>query len=341
MKHTFIYICASFLLLALVACNHKELCLHYPHRAKIRINVDWSEFPEEKPSGMTVMTYSETDAIPPQTILSNTLDHVYVNLEEGNYHTLVFNQSVSEFGSFIFRDMDKWELAEVVAANVSSRWYEGRADEERVVTEPEWLGIDSDGTVEVTPEMAEISSEHMGSAPKEEVEYVIATHVPRNIIYTMHVEVHIPGGVYNLRSARAALGGLSEGVKFSTLRRDNDIVTQLLEEWTLTVDKENPVQGTLTTSFQCFGLPHSHQGIPEENHFLLSMLLVDNKTQVDVPFEVGHLFERDEDSTTLTLYLELTLPEVLPDVKPEGGSGSGFDATVEDWGEEIEHEIQM
>jgi len=28
-------------------------------------------------------------------------------------------------------------------------------------------------------------------------------------------------------------------------------------------------------------------------------------------------------------------------VKPEGGSSSGFDATVEDWGEEIEHDIKL
>lgn len=337
MKRKLMAVCA--LLLTLVACNHKELCLHYPHRARIRINVDWSEFPEEQPTGMTVMVYP-ADGGAPQTTLSNTLDHVYVNLEEGYYHTLVFNQSVTEFGSFEFRGMNRWEDAEVLAVNVSSRWYESRSGEERVVTEPEWLGIDSDGTVEVTPQMAEISSVHMGSNPKEDVEYVIATHVPHNIIYTMHVVVHIPDGVYNLRSARSALSGLSEGVMFSTLRRSNRVATQLLEDWTLTVDKENPVKGTLTTSFHCFGLPDAHQGLPEENRFLLSMLLVDGKTQIDVPVEVGHLIE-ESDGGVLTLYLELTLPDGLPDVQPEGGSSSGFDATVEDWGDEIEHEIQM
>ena len=65
-----------------------------------------------------------------------------------------------------------------------------------------------------------------------------------------------------------------------------------------------------------------------------------NKTIVDFPFEVGHEFEKDKDGK-LVLYLELDLPDPLPDVKPEGGSSSGFDATVEDWGDEIEHEIEM
>ena len=324
------------LLMLMVSCTHKELCLHYPHRARIRVNVDWSQFPEEEPTGMTLMTYPASGGTP-QTVLSNTLDHVYVNLEAGDYHTLMFNQSVSEFGAFLFRDMDTWEKAEVVAASVTSRWYENRSD--RVVTEPEWLGIDSDGEVEVTPEMAETSSVHMGSAPKLVDEYVIATHVPKNIIYTLVVRVNIKG-VYNLRSVRAALEGMSEGVLFSTLRRSDEKVTQLLESWKLTVDKEDPTRGYIETSIKCFGLPHSHAGKPEENLFALSLLLVDNKTIVDFPFEVGHEFEKDKDGK-LVLYLELDLPDPLPDVKPEGGSSSGFDATVEDWGDEIEHEIEM
>ena len=55
------------------------------------------------------------------------------------------------------------------------------------------------------------------------------------------------------------------------------------------------------------------------------------------------LWERVKDNKDgkLVLYLELDLPDPLPDVKPEGGSSSGFDATVEDWGDEIEHEIEM
>ena len=35
------------------------------------------------------------------------------------------------------------------------------------------------------------------------------------------------------------------------------------------------------------------------------------------------------------LYPDIT----LPDVKPEGGSSGGFDATVDDWGDEVEFEV--
>lgn len=228
----------------------------------------------------------------------------------------------------------------MVVQGIDSRWYTTRSEGERVATEPEWLGTDNETGVRVTDEMVEATGTHHGTTPEVTTDYVISTLYPRNIVWTMHVTVHIPGGVYNLRSARAALSGMTEGVKFSTLQRSEAEVTHLLEDWDLTVDKENPVKGTLTSSFKCLGLPGNHAAQAEENHFQLSMLLVDGKTQVDVPFQVGHLIEKAADGT-LNLYLELTLPEALPDVKPEGGSGSGFDATVEDWGDEIEHEIQM
>ena len=338
MKKYTLFILASVLLM-LTACNHKELCYHHPHTARVRIDVDWTQFPEEQPTGMTVMAFP-TDGGRPTTVLSNTLSHVYVNLQAGLYHTLAFNQSTSEFGSFQFRGMDSWNDAEVVAQGVNSRWYTARAEGERVATEPEWLGTDNETDVRVTDEMVEATGTHHGTTPEVTTDYVISTLYPQNIVWTMHVTVHIPGGVYNLRSARAALSGMTEGVKFSNLRRSDAEVTHLLEEWSLAIDKDNPVKGTLTSSFKCLGLPGNHAGKVDENDFLLSMLLVDGKTQVDVPFQVGHLIETADDGT-LTLYLELTLPEALPDVKPEGGSGSGFDATVEDWGDEIEHEIQM
>ena len=270
------------MLVLLASCNHHELCYHHPHTSKVRINVDWTQFSKEQPTGMTVMIFPASGE-KPQTHLSNTLDHVSAQLEAGVYQTLVFNQSSTEFGSFTFRHMDSWENAEVVANTAASRWYEARVDGERVVTEPEWLGIDSESGLRVTEDMITLGGMHQQGEKRADSEYVISSLVPQNVIYTLYVKVNIPGGVYNLRSARAALDGLSEGVKFSTLQRSDAVVTQLLEEWSLTVDKNDPSRGYIEVSSQCFGLPFSYQGTPEENNFLLSLLLVDGKTVVDVP----------------------------------------------------------
>ena len=36
----------------------------------------------------------------------------------------------------------------------------------------------------------------------------------------------------------------------------------------------------------------------------------------------------------IMLYIDASAPEVFPDVKPEGGSDSGFDVDVDEWEDE-------
>ena len=335
-NYTLLYI---WVILLLASCNHKELCYHHPHTAKVRVDVDWSRFVEEEPTGMTVMVYP-ADGSQPYTTLTHTLHQAYFHLPEGVYHSLVFNQSVSEFGSLEFRRMDSYADAEVVSATQDSRWYEGRADGSRVVVQPEWIATHhAEGGI-VTRVMVEGARVEGKYRTGDASEYVLSSLMPQNIIYTVHVRVYIDG-IYNLRSARAALQGMAEGYRFASARASSVGATYLMEEWKLTVDNADPTKGYIDTELYCFGLPDGHRGTAAENLFELSVLLVDNKTVLDFPFPVGDKFHRSEDGTDLRLYLELELTDPLPDVKPEGGSGSGFDATVEDWGEEIEHDIQM
>ena len=326
-------------LMLLVSCNHHELCYSHPHTAKVRVNVDWSEFVEEDPTGMTVMVYP-ADGGKPYTVLTHTLDGASFNLFEGVYHTLAFNQSVSEFGSLEFRQMEKYDKAEVVSATQDSRWYEGRADGGRVVTQPEWIGSHREEGAMVTRQMVQAMRQEGKYRSGEGAEYVLSNLVPQNMVYTVHARVYVEG-IYNLRSARAALDGMAEGYRFAMARPSHVSATYLMEEWEMTVDKSDPTRGYIDTYLYCFGLPDGHQGTADENLFTLSVLLVDNKTVLNFPFMVGDKFEQGDTSVRLSLNLELELAEPLPDVKPEGGSGSGFDATVEDWGEEIEHDIQM
>ena len=339
MKHVF-FIMLPLLMLGLLSCDHKELCYHHPHTAKVRANVDWSQFDKESPTGMTVMVYPVNGG-KPQTVLTHTLDHTYFNLEEGAYHTLVFNQSTTEFGSVEFRHMDDYTQAEVVSAAVDGRWYTGRTDGGRVAAQPEWIASDfHEGSV-VTREMVEEARQTDKYRRAGDSEYLLCELTPKNIIYTIKVKVNILGGIYNLRSARAALDGMAEGYCFASAKPAKAVSTYLLEEWSLTVDQKDPTQGYIEGILYCFGLPDGHRATADENHFVLSLLLVDNKTKVDYTFPVGDKFQYDETSVELSLYMEVDVLDPLPDVKPEGGSGSGFDATVDDWGEEIEHDIQM
>ena len=339
-------------LLCAVSCNHDELCYHHPHDARVRVDVDWQDFVQEVPTGMTVMVYPQGEgAGKAVTQHTNTTNHAIFALPEGKYHSIVYNQSPSEYGSVSFRGMESFETAEVYANPTDSRWYVSRGDEDgRVVTEPEWIGTDWIKDMQVTKEMVDKTGEEnlaelSASRARVENSFLIGEHRPQNIVYTITVKVHIDG-IYNLRSARASLSGLAEGYWLGKGRPTAGKVTHLLEEWSMTLNEDDPTKGTIVAKITCFGLPDGHQGRPEENELILSLLLVDNKTILDFPFEVGDDFEAqiEEDvhlRLNLAVELEITLTTPLPDVKPEGGSGSGFSATVDDWGEEENIDINM
>ena len=273
--------------------------------------------------------------------------HAYVSLEAGTYHSIVYNQSTSEFGSVKFNGMDNYATAEVCTRPVVSKWYKTKAEEERVGADPEWIGADRVENSVVTPEMVDETTEHFVLESKtragREMSYVIAEHHPLNIIYTVYVTIHVDG-IYNLRSARASLEGLAEGYVFHKEGPTASIVTQLLESWDMTQDKTDPTKGYVTSKITCFGLPDGHKGLPEENPFVFSALLVDNATIAQFPFEVGDKFRKrvvDGVEQEMEYEIELWLSVPLPDVPPAGGSSSGFDAIVEEWGDEIEQNIQM
>lgn len=343
----------GLLLLLLTSCNHKELCYNHPHTAPVRVDVDWNRFePYERPTGMTLTLYPEAGQ-QVFTRQSNTTTHAVMNLPADRYQVLVYNQSPSEFGTFKFQHMDNPQQASVIAEEHSSRWYVGRGDNNRVATEPEWLGVGNYSDAEVTEKMVEEQALKLQNAAAQtrNSEPVIATVTPENVIHTISVEVHIQG-MHNLRSARASLTGLAEGYYLTQGKRMDTEVTHLIEEWSATRDELDPTRGHIQSSFTCFGLPNNHAEQAEENVLTLDLLLVDNRTIKTFVFHVGDKFTEtlDESGVETEVHLQLYLkllqdlngdPIVLPDVKPEGGSGSGFSATVDDWGEEIEFGVQM
>lgn len=336
----YLFICA----LMIVSCEHKDLCYHHPHQARVRINTDWSKFKEETPTGMTVMVYSQdADQEVVATQHTNTTTHALMYLPDGLYSTIVYNQSHTEFGSLSFRGLSNYNTAEVYANPATTRWYT-RTDGTRVVTEPEWVGTDRLEDMIVTPEMVNETWMELENSKSRNITrngFLIGTLVPRNIIYTIYVKVLVKG-IHNLRSARASMDGLAEGYFLGRGVTSTEKVVQLMEEWTMTQDKVDPTQGYIESKITCFGLPHGHASLPEENFFELQTLLVDNKTILKFPFQVGDKFKKNiSEEVQLTLYLDLELDEPLPDVEPAGGSSGGFSAEVEDWGPEEDIDINM
>lgn len=315
----------------LMSCTHKELCSSHHHTARVRICTDWSSFTVEQPTGMSVNVYGEDGSVA-RKLLSNTLTHVDAELVPGKYNALVFNQSPSEFGSVTFENMDSWSEAAVMAGQTKSLWYKS-GENEPVIFEPEWVGTDRYEGMEVSREMLEASDGlRRTKAADFPASNVVASLVPKNIIYTITIMIRVHG-IHNLKAARASLDGLAAGFMLGQGRQSAGTGTQLLEEWTLTRDSSDPTIGWIKAVISSFGLPYGHKGEAGENTLSLSLLLVDNRTKLDFVFPCGDSFVRNG-NTEMELSIEKELDRTLPDVKPEGGSSGGFDARVDDWGDE-------
>lgn len=299
-------------------------CPQESDRKMVRVNVDWHLFDKEVPTGMTVMVFPWSGGAP-QTVLTNEITHADFSLEPGRYRILVFNQSTTEFGTLDFLGMDSYETARAVVQHTTSRWY-SRGDDELIGVEPEWLASDKLDEFEVSDDFSEV------------------TLTPKNVLSQIQVSVKVPG-IKNLRYVRGSLTGISEGFLLGQGKPLLSKVTYLLESWTKSVDENEATLGTLKASVKCFGLPETVSPDAENNQLSLSALLTDNKTQVDHQFAVGDKFKKDENSSelgyTVSLHVDVQMPQPLPEVKPSEGSSGGFDVTIQDWGKPEDIDIEL
>lgn len=346
MKANRTFILSLIILLLLSSCKHKELCLHHVHSIPAKVNVDWSMFEVEQVQGMTVYAYSQQHS-QTEKVTTNNVEYAMFDLFPDTYNFLVHNYSQSELYTLELLDMDDYDNARVFAATTTSRWYMVKSEEEVIAQEPQWFGFDLSEPVEVTQQMVDEHYERFylkGSGNEsDENAPVLTTLTPSNIVYNITVTVNNIGQIYNLSDVRASISRMARGYYLTKGYRSSDIATYILEDWEITRSDYDPSIGSATTLFRCFGLPYGHDAEPSDNILLLQVLLVDLETIVEIPVQVGHLFRVPQNIAPNELHLELNvdLNYDLPDVPPAEGGDGGFSATVDDWGDEIEHEIDL
>lgn len=309
---------------AMASCEEKELCFEHPHAANISVRADWTDFAAcEEPTGMTVRFYPrQQDYV--RTVTTNDITYAETYLRRDVYDILVFNQSPSEFGTITFADFDHFDKATAYAAPRTSAWYVTKATEQ-LVHNPEWLGIDTSMGHSVTQEMLDDGKVHQ-----------IATLHPTPLTKRVRIIVHLKN-IYNLASTRASLGGLAAGCLLSKRTPTAAAATQLFESWSISYDKDNFNNGAITGEALSFGLPQGHGGYAGSNQLSLSFLLVDQKTVVNEDLYVGNLFKYDAEKDEYTV--EVSIAKPLPDVDAAGGSG--FDASVDEWGENVNIDLEF
>ncbi len=342
------------LCLVTLSCERRELTYDYSPYCEVVVNLDWSGM-NNPPTGMSIRAYPQ-DGGEPIVYQSNIITSETLKLPVGVYNILVFNQIPSDFGSVNFRGLDKWNTAEVYPIPQTAKaWATTKADK-TIVREPEDVAVATYTDVEINKESIRKSNEQYKLTGKRVVAQTLDLK-PRIVVKRTLVRVKVDG-IYNLRSTRAVLTGMSEGYNFSTQQSLSPKVSHVLEDWNIEDFAYGERYGETNTYFMSFGLPStttSTRAVDDWNGSIyLQMLLVDNKTIIEHTADISKNTNTSEDEESkedieVNIMVKIGFSDdddddqipVLPDVKPEGASDSGFDATIDDWGDEEEHNVPI
>lgn len=328
---------AVAVLLQAVSCTYKDLCYnHEEHSGKkvdVLIRMDWGN-PSEYPTGMTLMFFPK-DGSAPFRYITNSVDSAVFRMPEGTYDVVAFNQTIEEYRSVSFHDMDSWD-----------EMYISIADDEEMPgysQKPAELFVATKTGFTVTQNIT-------GPAVDGYVVLELKTHP---VVVTTTVRVLVSG----IQWARGAIGHIDGMAKRFYLTRNctgEQTTSFALDGWTVTRSKAGdatPELGIISKSFVSFGLPgvhYTHGEIedwtigadiePVQNLMLsVNIPLIDMETTISADFNVSDRYSFPEN--VFNMLVEAGPPPVeLPEVQGQSG---GFIITVEDWGDEVIYDEEL
>ncbi len=344
--------------LAALSCERRALTYDYDPTLFVDIELDWSDM-STAPTGVSVYCYPEDGGDPIVTI-SNTISNVTVELGSGLYNILVFNQIPSDYGTIIFEGMNNFSTASINAVSSSTlQGLTGKSDSDEIARDPEEVAAATYLQYEVTEEAISESVElkSKGGTKSSPVIYETISLAPQVVIKNTQVKIRVLG-IYNYSSATAKLYGMATGYNFSQAKSHSDMTTHLLEDWSSTAYDYDITQGEVSIVFSCFGLPGQSASSQVSDYATwegvldVDITLVDLKTVISesIPLHdkitsTDQTKADDDTEANLDVGIDINIssgygltddddPITLPDVEPAGSGSSGFDATVDDWGDE-------
>lgn len=315
------------LILLFASCERRELT--YYRTSEITILADWSQSGiKETTSGATVVFYPETGEAPIVVLMGNR-EHETVRLPLGRYNAIIFNRSFDDFGTIGFCGKEKYGTLEAYASKVEIRSNE-------IVQNPEEFAADCVEGFEVTETMLGNYTTVMRKTRVADVgDRYILRFTPLRLTRKVKAIISIRG-LNNLHHGICTIDGIPSSVYLSTGKASETLITQQFELENPVFTDGSPFDGIMTSSFSVFDLDRN---FPHCLH--LKAWLVDGETIFEEDLKEVRITETTDDEGEIILYITASLPEPLPDVKPQGGSDSGFDAGVDDWNEPIEKEIPI
>jgi len=358
------------LIIALAAaCERRPLEYTFGPTVKTIVKVLWEvnvhAYPDgEKPTGITLFFFRNGKFY--NSFTTPNVDSCTVELPVGNYRLYMISQSPEEYWKVGFQNMRSFDGAESILRQSSSKWaIRSGMEDEAVVENPEIIYAGTSAEFEVTQSMVDDYQYYSTSLRRKlssngsklekqikDLEQAVQYYTIRVPIYPYNIVSQLQFTIYAanadvLKSVRASTSGMARSFELTRNTTGKEEAIQIItNEWERTMDNPAMRIGHITGTITTFGLPNGEvPSASRDSSLNVSALLIDNATIANYIFSIGDKIQKlDPNPGYRALYRVVfgsaENPAItLPDVKPH--SGGGFTASVFDWEEEIEADINI
>jgi len=333
--------------LGFTSCEHKDLCYHHPHTAKIKVVYDWTDAPDADPEGMCAFFYpldGDVTGNQPRRFDFIGSNGGEIELPVGRYRVITYNNDTE---STLMRNSHDWDLHsaftrdggifEPVGGDATGRPPRRvNEDDQRIVITPDMLWGCTATDVEITETgisyvcVPEKDNGQWDNKPIQNSEQVITLY-PHELVCHYTYEIRNVTGMENVSQMSASLSGMSPELFFGDERLHQESVILPFE-----AAKAPDGSKRIVGAFLTFG--HSEQNT-DPHRLNLYVWLNDGSKWVygatdESKFDLTGQVHSAPDKRHVHLVIDgLDLPQPMT-------GDSGMDPWVDDW-QVVDEEIIM
>lgn len=302
--HTLMALCT---ILLFSACEHKDLCRHHPHDAKVRVVFDWSKAPNANPEWMNVVFYP-LEGGDPFNVPFTDIKGGEITMLIGSYRAICYNGDTESVSIYEEKDYDKAYLSTRrtrILTKTFGKAYTGDApkapgtEDQEILLEPDMVWGDRISYFDII----------------ETEEEQVITFYPKEEVMDVTVTILNAENLSYCQGQSGALSGLSSGVLMGS---DKVIDDQNIIPMDLFKLDDTTLEGKILT----FGHCPSREG----RHFYSLYVILGDGTKYVYTWDVtDQMHATTQDPRHIHIILDgVPIPKPIT-------NGSGFDPEVDDW----------
>ncbi len=315
----------------LFACDTRRDIIE-DKKMEITINIDWSEL-QKQPLLASILFYNR-DNSSSKIIHHTNFTTTTVMLPVGVYDVLCFNESFGAHENIEFRNVENYHTIEAYAEHFTPNEGYEVAQSGQAIREPSVLAIDRYENLVIERDYSEDYHKEINFKPK-------------SVISTLRLKVNLNGieNLSNINYSSAAISGMAEGLLLASGEPNGTSAINYFYFGPKSYNEGSLTQGSISGLLRCFGPDRPITKSTEQN---IATLFLKLRNGTDLLSDQGEPITRDitdgmvyDSNLDLHIDIELGLgvegdPTItLPFVEDsEGGKETGFDAEIEDWGDE-------